>query len=107
MIYLNIYNEIKASLLPIIKEKKEFFFNYSNLLFYGIWCFIKDYKNEQSLNHIKGILPPKWLAYIPDDTIVFDVNWQYTMKITDERITHSGCFIPEKELDKIIYCGNN
>ena len=45
----------------------------------GIWVFIEGHKNNQSLNHLKTKVPC-FLAELPDDTEVYDVNLQEKTK---------------------------
>lgn len=63
----------------------------------GIWVFIDGYKNNQSLNHLKELVPC-WEAGLPEETLVYDVNWEYTLKLKDEEVKLFGCYIPKKEL---------
>jgi hypothetical protein len=60
---------------------------------YGIWCFIDGFEDKQSLNHIKGDLPDKYEAYVPDDLIVYDSSWFRRIKITDDLCKCFGIFI--------------
>jgi hypothetical protein len=65
---------------------------------WGIWAFIKGCKYSQSLNHLKTKVPC-WRAEISDDTIVYDVNWEHKMKITDNKCKLFGFYIPESQLN--------
>ena len=64
---------------------------------YGIWAFIDGYKNNQSLNHLKHRVPC-WSADISDDTIVYSVNWDKKIKITDDECKVFGFYIPANQL---------
>ena len=97
--------EMKCSLQCIKDNKAKFYMENKELLQRGIWAFVKGHKNKQSLNHVKGIALPKFYAYIPDDTLVIDTNWEYKTTIADERMEVFGCYIPAQSLDKIEYCG--
>ena len=70
--------------------------NYSDFQ-YGIWAFIDGYKNSQSLNHLKHRVPC-WSADISDDTIVYGVNWDKKLKITDDECKVFGFYIPANQL---------
>lgn len=77
----------------------------------GIWVFIKGYKNNQALNHlrykdpktgeIKQKLVPCWYAQLPSDTVVYDVNLREKILLSDPRVENFGCYIPAKELKNI------
>jgi hypothetical protein len=67
---------------------------------YGVWAFIDGYKNNESLNHLRELVPC-WEAEIPDDTVVFDVNWERTIPITDGLCRSFGFFIPEQQMHSI------
>jgi hypothetical protein len=64
---------------------------------YGIWAFIDSYKNNQSLNHLKHRVPC-WSADISDDIIVYSVNWDKKIKITDDECKVFGFYIPANQL---------
>lgn len=68
---------------------------------YGVWAFIDGHKNNQSLNHLKRKVP-MWKAEIPDDTIVYGVNWDKKYLITNVEATACGFYIPQKELSKLV-----
>jgi hypothetical protein len=80
-------------LLPFWKE------HYQDFI-YGIWVFIDGHECMQSLNHL-SIIPKRTLAEIDDSTIVYDVNWERQLKITDEICQYFGCYIPESQLGSI------
>lgn len=67
---------------------------------YGIWVFISGYKNNQALNHLK-VKVPCWIAELPEDTIVYDVNWTKKMKLKDDECKYFGCYIPKRNLKEI------
>ena len=77
-------------IVPFLKE-------HYNDFKYGIWAFIDGYKNSQSLNHLKRKVPC-WKAEISDNTIVYDVNWEKQMLITDIECTYFGFYIPTNQL---------
>lgn len=79
--------------LPFLKE------NYNDFEC-GIWAFIDGYKCNQSLNHLNQRVPC-WEAEISDDTIVYDVNWEYKMSITDNKCRLFGFYIPISQLHTI------
>lgn len=66
----------------------------------GIWVFIEGYKNNQSLNHLKEKVPC-FLAELPDDTEVYDVNLQEKILLSDSLCTCFGCYVPERSLANI------
>ena len=66
----------------------------------GIWAFIDGYKNNQSLNHLKTKVPC-WKAEISDDTMVYDVNWEKQMLITDPECKLFGFYIPVNQLSTL------
>ena len=66
----------------------------------GIWVFIEGYKNNQSLNHLKTKVPC-FLAELPDDTEVYDVNLQEKILLSDSLCTCFGCYVPERSLANI------
>lgn len=99
------YNELmKYELTRIQHQKLEFYSQYHHLLENGIWVFIKGCKNNQSLNHLKN-KTPKYIAYLPDNTEVIDVNWSYLTTLNDVSNEACGCFIPAQNLSKIEYKG--
>ena len=63
----------------------------------GIWVFIDGYKDNQSLNHLKKKVPC-YEAELPDDIIVYDVNWTKQMKLSDPECKIFGCYVPERSL---------
>jgi hypothetical protein len=97
-------SEIPEHLKPAVQERHDLLINFYkenyNDLQYGIWVFIDGYKNNQSLNHLKR-KTPYWKAEISDDTIVYDVNWDRKMKITDKRCKFFGCYIPKNQLNTL------
>lgn len=66
----------------------------------GVWAFIAGYKNNQSLNHLKEKVPC-FLAELPENTEVYDVNLQEKILLSDELCTCFGCYIPERSLINI------
>ena len=64
---------------------------------YGIWAFIKGYKCNQCLNHLKKRVPC-WEADIDDNTIVYHANWDRKMLITDDLCKVFGFYIPANQL---------
>lgn len=81
-------------------RKKKFFENHLDDFKSGIWCFVKGYKSNQALNHLKRKVPC-WQAEVPNDIECYDCNWDKLTTISDIRIRWGGCFIPERELYKI------
>lgn len=67
---------------------------------FGIWAFFAGHKNNQSLNHLKHKVP-KYYAWLPEDVIVYDVNWQKYMQLKDA-FCQFGIYIPKRSLEKII-----
>ena len=80
-------------LLPFYKKNKDDFKE-------GIWVFKKGYKRRMSLNHLSKPTPRHY-AELPDDTIVYDVNWEYQMRLDDPRVEAFGCYIPKRNLSAI------
>ena len=66
----------------------------------GAWAFIDGHKNNVELNHLKNKVPC-WEADIADDTLVFDVNWDKQMKITDEFCTVYGFYLPVSQMNTL------
>ena len=81
-------------LVPFFQE------NISDLQ-YGVWVFISGYKNSQSLNHLKQKVPC-WDAEIDDSAEAYDVNWTKKIRIIDPLCKAFGCYLPARELSKII-----
>lgn len=77
-----------------------FFKDHYNDFKYGIWAFIDGYKNNQSLNHLKRKVPC-WKAEISDNTVVYDVNWEKQMLITDPECKYFGFYIPANQLNTL------
>ena len=101
--HLNDFNlsEYPIHLQPSIKkihlEKVEFYTkNYKDFQ-YGVWAFIDGYKDNQSLNHSTRKVPC-WEAEISDNTLVYHVNWDKQMIITDCLCKIFGFYIPESQL---------
>lgn len=98
---LDIKNEYqKMAMLNIKHSRHDFLKEHVDDLKEGIWAFIAGHKDNMSLNHLK-VRVPRFYAEIPDDTIVYDVNWEKTLKITDEECLLFGFYIPKKELKKL------
>ena len=74
--------------------------NYEDFL-YGVWVFIAGHKNNQSLNHLKNLVPC-YTAYLPEDTEVYSVNWDRKLKLSDDECTYFGCYVPKRSLGHII-----
>lgn len=84
-----------------MKMKAKFIEEHLEDFKYGLWVFIDGYKNNMSLNHLTELVPC-WEADIEDNTEVYDVNLEKTMLITDDLVKLYGCFIPSRELNKIL-----
>lgn len=97
-------NEYTEHLRPHIQKKHNilvpFYLTNYNDFKRGIWVFIDGYKNNQSLNHLKEKVPC-FEAELPDDIMVYDVNWEKQMKLDDFECTLFGCYIPERSLVNI------
>lgn len=83
-----------------VKKQLAFYEKYGDDLKEGIWCFIFGYKNNQSLNHLKELVPA-WTAELPEDTICYDVNWEEQIVLSDDVVKIFGCYIPKRELSKL------
>lgn len=83
-----------------MQKKLAFYEKYGDDLKEGIWCFIFGYKNNQSLNHLKELVPA-WTAELPEDTICYDVNWEEQIVLSDDIVKIFGCYIPARELSKL------
>ena len=66
----------------------------------GIWAFIKGYKDNQSLNHLKRKVPC-WEAEISDNIVVYDVNWEKKILITDRLCKIFGFYIPKRNMNTL------
>ena len=86
-----------TSVLEQHEKLTKFYNEHLDDLQYGVWAFIDGHKNNQALNHLKEKVPC-WSAELPDDTIVYDVNWCYQMQLNDPRCEPFGCYIPERSL---------
>lgn len=91
-------------LLDMVLEKRDrlrlFYIDSYEDLSFGIWAFIDGYKNNQSLNHLKRKVPC-WKAEISDDAIVYDVNWNKKIRITDEECKLFGFYISANQLNTL------
>lgn len=85
--------QIHDNLYPFYKE------NFDDFR-YGVWVFIDGYKDNQSLNHLKRKVPC-YEAELPDDIIVYDVNWSKQMKLSDPECKIFGCYVPKRSLKGI------
>lgn len=95
------YPEWMRDIALDVHDKRVAFYteNYSDFQ-YGIWAFIDGYKNNQSLNHLKYRVPC-WSAEISDDTIVYSVNWDKKLKITDDECKVFGFYVPANQLNTL------
>lgn len=66
----------------------------------GIWFFIDGHKNNQSLNHLKRRVPC-WEADVENDVLLYDVNWEKIVSITDPFVECAGCYCPKSQIYKI------
>jgi hypothetical protein len=80
-------------LVPFYKD------NYDDFQ-YGVWAFIDGYKYNQALNHLKQRVPC-WEANISDNTIVYSVNWDRKIPITDPLCKIFGFYIPVNQLKNL------
>lgn len=67
----------------------------------GIWYFVDGYKSNQTLNHLKKKVPC-WEAEVTDDIECYDCNCEKITTISDSAVLWGGCYIPEREMWKII-----
>jgi len=93
VLYRHLLLERHKKLLPFYKENFEDFTE-------GLWVFIAGHKNRQSLNHLKHKVPC-WTAELPDDTIVYDVNWEEQLSLSDPINECFGCYVPKRSLKQI------
>jgi len=93
-------NHLKSICLENHKRKVPFYKQYYEDFKYGIWAFIDGCKNNQSLNHLKRKVPC-WKAEINDNTIVYDVNWEKRMLITNPECKYFGFYIPVNQLNSL------
>ena len=99
--YISDYPEhLKLFCIKQHEKLLPFYQQHINELQYGVWAFINGYKNNQSLNHLRERVPC-WEADISDNTIVFDVNWEYVMPITDMKCEMFGFYIPKQQLNTL------
>lgn len=66
----------------------------------GIWCFTSKDFARMSLNHLKKKVKV-FEAELPDDAIVYDVNWEYQTTLSDPRNESFGCYVPARSLAHI------
>ena len=100
LLSLNLNNYQINLILSKIKEKRNFFRLHYDDLKDGIWVFIKGYKNNQSLNHLHKKVP-KYYGELPNNVLVYDVNFTKTMNISNDECKLFECYIPKKELSKL------
>lgn len=67
----------------------------------GLWVFLDGYKNNQSLNHLKHLVPC-WEAEIDDSAQVYDCNWEQLVCINDPIVKAYGCYIPKRIIGDIV-----
>lgn len=98
---ISVFPEWTQRNIQEIHERKLKFYNENYTDFeYGVWAFINGYKNNMALNHLKQRVPC-WEAEISDNTIVYDVNWECKMPITDPLCTAFGFYIPVCQLNTL------
>lgn len=90
----------KACILSVYKRKNPFYKEHYKDFKNGIWVFRDGYKDRQSLNHLKKLVPC-WEAELPDDTEVYDCNLERFIRLDNEITKFGGCYIPERELYKL------
>ena len=71
----------------------------------GIWAFRKGYKSNLSLSHLKKETIPCWEAEISDNTIVYNVNLERQLAITDPECKLFGFYIPANQLQTLKLVG--
>lgn len=100
--YYQSLTEYQKQMMLSYKHSYEDFFRENIEDFqYGIWAFIKGYKDKQSLNHLKAI-PKVNYAMMPKDTIVYDCNWQRKSYLSNYFCRIYGCYIPKSSLTNLI-----
>jgi hypothetical protein len=77
-----------------------FYYQNFHLFKRGVWAFIDGHKNNQSLNHLRHIVPC-WEADIDDNTVVIDVNWERLISIMDQECRIFGFYIPEQSMSSL------
>jgi len=66
----------------------------------GVWFFLDGHKDNQSLNHLKKLVPC-WEAEIDEDVLVYDANWEKVVPLSDSIVEAFGCYCPKRYLNKI------
>lgn len=97
---INKYPErLRSEIKEIHEERSKFFIKHLDDLQSGVWCFINDSKINP-LNYSKRNTPC-FEADLPDNTECYDCNLERLTTITDTELLLGGCYIPERELDKL------
>lgn len=92
-------NEYQLSLLKKGRDILKPFYEEHLLDFkYGIWVFTTENFHKMSLNHLKRRVA-KWEAELPDNTLVYDVNWEKQTRLSDPINKPFGCYVPERSLE--------
>lgn len=84
----------------IIDKKNDFYRAHYEDLQEGIWFFVKGYKNNQSLNHLKYRVPC-WEGEISENIMVYDFNLEKVIPVTDGLVLIGGCYLPKRLIPEI------
>lgn len=91
---------MKSSVLERHKKLAKFYRKNLHDFTEGVWVFPYGHKTNRSLNHTRE-KRPVWLAELPDDTVVYDVNWECQMLLDNPRCELFGCYVPKRSLEHI------
>lgn len=94
-------NDFPIHLRSVCEEQRQkkipFIQHHYNDFKCGVWAFIDGHKNNVELNHLKQKVPC-WEAEISDDTMVYDVNLDKQMKVTDNFCEVYGFYLPVSQM---------
>ena len=75
---------------------KNFYQNHYNDLSVGIWVFKVNSMKMESIDHISRDDMHKWIAELPEDIEVYDVNWSKVLTLREGLQDPYGCYVPRR-----------